>query len=55
MDFRTLTNHQLAAALHAALEAVKEPRGSKNLKAARTKALFALKQETQRRIDLGAW
>lgn len=55
MDPKTLTNHQLVAALHSAMKAVKETRGSQGLKAARTKALFALKQEAQRRVNLGAW
>lgn len=55
MNPKTLTNHQLATALHAAMEAVKEPRGSANLKATRQRALFALKKESQRRVRLGAW
>lgn len=55
MNPMTLTNHQLATALHTAMEAVKETRGSNNLKQARQKALFTLKQEAQRRINLGAW
>lgn len=55
MDPKTLLNHQLVAALGAAMEAVKEARGSKGLKAARTKALFALKQEAQLRVNRGEW
>lgn len=55
MNLIAMTNHQIASALVAAVAAVKEPRGSANLKAARTKALFALKQEAQRRVNLGAW
>lgn len=55
MNPMTLTNHQLATALHAAMEAVKETRGSENLKRTRQQVLFSLKQESQRRINLGAW
>lgn len=55
MDPKMLLNYQLVAALHAAMKAVKETRGSEGLKAARAKALFALKQEAQRRVNLGAW
>lgn len=55
MSPMTLTNHQLAAAITAAVEAQKETRGSANLKQARAKALAAFKAEAQRRINLGAW
>jgi Trp operon repressor len=54
MNPMTLTNRQLAAALAAAIAAVKETRGSANLKQARQRALFSLKSEAQRRVNLGA-
>lgn len=54
MNPMTLTNVALTHALAAALDAVKMP-GSANLKRTRQRALFALKQEAQRRINLGAF
>lgn len=54
MNPMTLTNVALTHALAAAMEAVKQP-GSKNLKATRERALFALKAEAARRVRLGAF
>lgn len=54
MNLKTLTPVALTHALAAAMEAVKMP-GSANLQRTRQKALFALKQEAQRRINLGAF
>jgi hypothetical protein len=55
MNPMTLTNVALTYALAAAMEAVKETRGSKTLKAARERALVALKAEAARRVRLGAF
>jgi len=55
MNPMTLTNVALTTALAAAMEAVKETRGSRSLKATRERALFALKAEATRRIRLGAF
>lgn len=54
MNPMTMTNVALTTALAAAIDAVKMP-GSANLQQTRQKALFALKQEAQRRINLGAF
>lgn len=55
MNLQTMPNHYLTAALHAAMAAVKETRGSANLKRARRNALAELKAEAARRMQWGAW